>query len=265
MIESMPALFIFPHPDDEFAVSAWIRDRRRSSTRVVCAYITDGAFGGQSPRRREAETIAALKGLSVPEQDILFLGAKHGIADGSLHLNLEQALDLLVPVAGSLGKSVELFCPAWEGGHQDHDAAHVLALALAARLGAGTAVSQFPLYTGARLPGPFFRVMHPLALNGRTRARRCNARERLSQIRFCFGYPSQWKTWMGLLPFVVWHMLADGKFYLQSVDVRRVLEPPHAGSPLYSRRGFLSEADFRTAVAPFIERHVAQGTFHDAE
>lgn len=264
MNELAHALFIFPHPDDEFAVSAWIRDHRRSSSRVVCVYITDGAFGGQSPRRRQAETISALKGLSVPEQDILFLGANHGIKDGSLHLNLEKALELLASVAASFKGPVELFCPAWEGGHQDHDAAHVLALALAGRIGAGTVVSQFPLYNGARLPGPFFRVMRPLAENGPTRARACNATERLSQIAFCFKYPSQWQTWVGLSPFVIWHMVMDGHFYLQGVDARRVRERPHPGRPLYDRRGFLSEVAFQAAVAPFIERHVPQGLSSDA-
>lgn len=254
--ESTPALFIFPHADDEFAVSALIRDCTQSSTRVVCAYMTDGAFGGQSTERRERETVSALDGLCVAEHDILFLGKRHRIPDGSLHLNLERALDVLTIVAESFEGPVRLFCPAWEGGHQDHDAAHVLALALAARLGPGTGVWQFPLYNGAGLPGPFFRVMSPLPENGPTRDRACSAGERLLQVRFCLNYPSQWKTWVGLLPFVVWHMVWDGRFYLQCADARRVREPPHRGRPLYARRGFLSESSFRSAIAPFVETHI---------
>lgn len=39
------------------------------------------------------------------------------------------------------------------GGHQDHDASHLLGLSLAA---AGVALRQFPLYQDAGLPGPFF-------------------------------------------------------------------------------------------------------------
>ena len=61
------------------------------------------------------------------------------------------------------GTPDEVYLPAWEGGHQDHDAGHLLGLSLAAP---GLRLRQFPLYQGAGLPGPFFRVMAPLPGNG---------------------------------------------------------------------------------------------------
>lgn len=44
-----------------------------------------------------------------------------------------------------------LLIPAWEGGHQDHDAAHLIGRRLADRTGARA--WQFPLYTGSALTG----------------------------------------------------------------------------------------------------------------
>lgn len=250
-----PALFVFPHPDDEFAVSAWIRDMRARGVDVTCVYVTNGEFGGQDGKRRERETLAVLARLGVGPAHVHFLGARCAIPDGALHEHLEKALDALARVADCEGP-LDVFCPAWEGGHQDHDAAHVLALALAGSHHGPVRVLQFPLYNGAGLPGPFFRVMAPLRANGQTKERRCGVTERLAQIRLCLGYPSQWKTWIGLLPLVVWHMLSDGRFFLQEAAPRRILEPPHEGSPLYARRGFLTAAAFAAATAPFIRSHL---------
>lgn len=249
------ACFLFPHPDDEFAVTVLIRDRCRSGVRVSCVYLTDGAFAGQSPVPRRRETLAALAGLGVNADDVLFLGEAEGISDGSLPMHLERALQALCCLEQLQSGDVELFCPAWEGGHQDHDAAHLIGLALDARLRFARA-RQYSIYHGASLPGPLFRVLSPLAENGASEDRSCSARERVQQVLFCLNYPSQWKTFLGLLPCVAWRMLCDGRMRTQALDATRALQSPHRGRPLYERRGFMSERDFRLAVAGFIVRRI---------
>lgn len=249
------ACFLFAHPDDEFAVTALISDRVRAGIQVSCVYLTDGAFAGQSPIRRRVETLAALARLGVVEGDVYFLGEKESIPDGSLHLHLERALGALSASKAATGVPSELFCPAWEGGHQDHDCVHLIALALDAQM-ALDRVRQFSIYHGAGLRGPFFRVMDPLPENGPTEDRSCTLGERLSQVLFCLNYPSQWKTFMGLLPGVAWHMLTDGRFRVQRLDARRVLSSLHSGPPLYERRGFMTEKDFRAAANSFMLKHI---------
>ena len=93
--------------------------------------------------------------------------------------------------------------------------------------------------------------MAPLPGNGPSERRVASLRERFRQLRICFSFPSQWKTWLGLTPFVLLHLLRDGAFHLQGVDVRRVLQPPHAGRPLYERRGFLAQEEFFRATSAF--------------
>lgn len=249
------ACFLFPHPDDEFAVTALIRDRRAAGVRVSCIYLTDGAFGGQSPVRRRVEALRALAGLGVIAEDVHFVGEENGIVDGFLHLNLDKALDALRALECFERAPAELFIPAWEGGHQDHDAVHLLGLALHSRL-SESRLRQFSIYHGAGLPGPFFHVMQPIPGNGPTEDRPGSLRERIAQVRFCLNYPSQWKTFIGLMPCIAWRMLSDGRLRVQGVDPKRVWQSPHDGRPLYERRGFLSEAQFRDSANPFIVRSI---------
>ena len=241
-------LFLLPHPDDEFAVSAHLADAVRAGDDLLLAYLTDGGFSGQDVGTRESESLDVLAGLGVPASAVVFLGREHGLPDGALHAHLPRARAALRDRLAAFGTPDEVYLPAWEGGHQDHDAGHLLGLSLAAP---GLRLRQFPLYQGAGLPGPFFRVMAPLPGNGPSERRVASLRERFRQLRICFSFPSQWKTWLGLTPFVLLHLLRDGAFHLQGVDVRRVLQPPHAGRPLYERRGFLAQEEFFRATSAF--------------
>jgi hypothetical protein len=249
------ALFLFAHPDDEFAVAPLLRMKTAAGMRVLCLYLTDGAFGGQSSSRRNAETRKVLTRLGVPAEDVRFIGMEHGLADGSLPTQMEDAL---LAVASTVdGAVTELFCPSWEGGHQDHDATHLVGLALHSQLVAKPKLRQYPLYHGAGLPGPWFRLLAPLPANGPVEDTRIGWKDRFGQARVAFSYPSQWRTWMGLAPFLLWHAITDGRIRLQPVDAGRVNEPPHASRLLYERRGFFSFDEFKRLAEPFVAAHIS--------
>jgi LmbE family N-acetylglucosaminyl deacetylase len=246
-----PVLFVLAHPDDEFACSMWMRALVCEGRRVGVAYLTDGGFGGQATARREAESLRVLGRLGVAAADVAFLGRLHGWPDGGLHGHLDQAAARLGEWVDGFGGDASLVVPAWEGGHQDHDATHLVGWSVA-RVRGFRDVWQIPLYTGAGLPGPFFRVLRTLRENGPVEAYRASWRERLEAIGLCFEYASQWRTWVGLLPFLTVHLLLAGTFPRQRLDPRRLHEAPHAGRPLYERRGFLSQAAFRAEADRFI-------------
>lgn len=241
-------LFLLPHPDDEFAVAGHLRDAVQTGDALQVVYLTDGGYSGQDVRVRERESLRVLARLGVASSSVVFLGREHGFPDGSLHAHLPRARAALHALVAATGVPDRVYLPAWEGGHQDHDAGHLLGLSLEVP---GASLRQFPLYHGAGLPGPLFRVMSPLATNGQGERRPASLRERLGLVRACFSYPSQWKTWLGLTPFVLLHVLRDGGFHLQPVDPRRILQPPHAGPPLYERRGFLAWQLFAETTADF--------------
>lgn len=245
-------LFLLAHPDDEFACSMRIRALVREGGEVHCAYLTDGGYGGQPVERRRHESLRVLRRLGVPPERAHFIGEQQGLPDGGLHSHLDRAYSALEALLARIGALDGLHVPAWEGGHQDHDAVHLLGLALAVQHTWTGSLRQFPLYHGAGLPGPFFRVLAPLAENGTVRSYTAPWPERLLAIRLCLAYASQWRTWVGLLPFFALHMLCHGTFPEQAVDPRRVRATPHAGQPLYERRGFLTYARFREAADAFL-------------
>lgn len=232
------ALFLFAHQDDEFGVFARIEQERLAGRRVCCVYITDGA-GTAGPDRRDAESRAVLQRLGVAPQDILFVGRQLSIGDGHLHLHAGVMADWLGAFLDTHPAISTCFVPAWEGGHPDHDMLHGIAVQLLAARGRLALVWQYPLYNGRSCPGPLFRVLSPLPENGPVEQQTISWRRRLLYLRLCLAYPSQWRTWIGLFPFVCWHYLCGGAQQLQRVNSARLAEPPHAGRLYYERRAFL--------------------------
>jgi LmbE family N-acetylglucosaminyl deacetylase len=234
------ALFLFAHQDDEFGVFQMIIDHRAKGHRVCCAYLTDGGFNGCSVERRNRESLFVLRQLRVEEQDVSFVGQTLAIPDARLHEHLESAAAWVDGWIGGFA-DVDLICvPAWEGGHHDHDALHAIGVIVAERRGLLLRVRQFPLYNGYRRPGPLFRVLAPLPMNGEIEEVRIPWRNRLRFLRYCLCYPSQAKTWLGLFPFTAVHYLSGRKQTLQPVSSARLLDRPHGGKLYYERRGFFT-------------------------
>ena len=210
----MNALFVLAHQDDELAAATRILHLVRAGTIVHCAYLTNG---GVSSKARDAESRAALATLGV--RNAHFLGSAHGIPDGVLIEHADAALALLERAMNGIALD-EIYTLAWEGGHQDHDAAHLIAVAFAARRNLLERTWEFPLYHGHR--SRFFRVLSPLA-NGRAWTRRALAlRDGLASALLCRFYTSQRKTWMGLLPEALLKLVVLRRECLRLVDVDHV-------------------------------------------
>jgi len=250
------AVFTFAHQDDEYGVFHVIEELVRSGGKAVCLYLTNGAFAGQPMARRNAESLRALRALGVDAADVHFLGGEHAIPDGELHLHLDTAYRSVLAVVQRYERVDDLFVLAWEGGHQDHDAAHLVGMALAVQLGLLDRTRQFPLYNGSGLPWILFRVLAPLPENGPVIASRIPWRMRLSYALGCVSYPSQLKTWIGLFPFMFLDLVFAGVQRLQPVSIERLALRPHAGRLLYERRGALSWDRFREVTRAFVARHV---------
>jgi hypothetical protein len=160
----------------------------------------------------------------------------------------------MAEVLDSVEKITAIHLHAWEGGHQDHDAAHVLALAYARRRGLVGVCRQFPLYRVG--PGLLdIAVCAPLPENGPVESRRIPWTRRLAYVALCLSYRSQVKSFLYLLPALAMHYVLKGSQDLQPTDPKRIFGRPHEGALLYERRGFDKADAFRSAVAPFIEAH----------
>lgn len=242
------ALFFFAHQDDEFGVFQAIEEERRKGRRVMCCYLTDGGFGGVSVQRRNNESLAVLGKLGVPASEVAFVGEMLSIADGCLVDKLDAAGAWLEGWLARFSSLEAVYVTAWKGGHHDHDALHALVAIVAQRLGLLDVCRQYSLYNAYQCKGPLFRVQLPLKANGMANYTRVPLGARIRFVGYCMGYPSQAKTWLGLLPFVIAHYAFDGRQATQALDVQRLLQRPHEGPLYYEKRQFYTWGKMLEAV-----------------
>lgn len=236
------SLFLFAHQDDEFAVYHQIANDIQRGNRVICVYFTDG---GKEALRRNTESIRSLSKLGVSPEQVIFQGLQLGVKDGELVNYLDELTNWFLPYLRSFVDIHRIYIPAWEGGHPDHDALHVLTCLITCKLDLIDSVRQFSLYNAYKCRAPFFRVMHPLSSNGLVEHTSIAIVGRIKYIFMCLGYPSQIKTWVGLFPFVTYSYLFIGKQSLQKVSIDRLCTKPHEGQLYYEMRRFTTWNDMR--------------------
>lgn len=247
-----PAIAVLmAHPDDEFALFPALDEASRRGVPIHLFWLSDGSYGGQDPGVRIAESERVLAGLGIRVDTAAFVGLDLAVPDGRVVEHLAALETALAPRLGDLPVDALLLCPAWEGGHQDHDAVHLLGRRLAR--GTGRAMLAYPLYQGEGLPGPLFRVLAPL--RGAAVAARFSPRFSLRwrYAAACLGYRSQRASFIGLLPMIALRTLARLRdWYL--LEPREDAPParPHSGPLLYERRTAWTWDAFARAAGEFL-------------
>ncbi|MBK9197567.1 PIG-L deacetylase family protein [Candidatus Skiveiella danica] len=232
------ALFLFAHQDDEFGIFQKIVDELHAGSHVCCAYLTQGGHSNSLAERRNLESLSVLSKLGVSNKDIFFAGDTLRIRDGKLLENLDLASSWIQSWWSNYPQIRSLYVPAWEGGHPDHDALHAITVRTAQKNNILSLARQFSLYNGYRCIGPLFRVLLPIPLNGLVESRPISWKNRLRFLRHCLSYPSQIRTWIGLLPFVFLHYMVFGVQNTQLISLERIKHRPHAKRLYYERRKF---------------------------
>ncbi|MDE2481581.1 MAG: PIG-L family deacetylase [bacterium] len=254
----MRTIYVFAHQDDEFAVAAMLARSARHGDEIFCVYLTDGDTRDVVGRTRDDESIAVLATLGVARARIAFIGTDLSIPDGHLVRHLDSAYDGLFTFVERIGLPDRIYTLAWEGGHQDHDAAHLVVAAVATRLGIASRVRQFPIYHGEGIPAPFFRVLKPLRDLAGVTVEHLGLREAWRNAMLCWSYPSQRRTWLGLFPQAFARLMTTRRLYSAAIDLDRLATRPHAGPLLYERMGRMRYDEFDTYAAPFRARTIIE-------
>ncbi len=140
MSDGARILILVPHPDDEVVGCAVaVRRAKAGGKRLFTLYLTSGVPERHLlwpwQRRRYAALIAARR--AEAEAAAAFLGLEPvgfaALPARTLKSHLAASLARIEVVLAAEGID-ELWAPAFEGGHQDHDAANLLASRLAHRL-----------------------------------------------------------------------------------------------------------------------------------
>jgi LmbE family N-acetylglucosaminyl deacetylase len=243
----MHALFVFAHQDDEIAAVARIAHLLRSGATITCVYLTNGEGRGAPSAVRDQESRSVLGHLGIDLARVYFAGSQERIPDGALVEHLDRALALL---ESRVTEPVdEIWCLAWEGGHQDHDASHLVAVAFASRRRLLERTFELPLYRRHRLLT--FQTLAPLRIGKPWTARPIGLREALRIIGFCRFYRSQRKSWLGLLPTAILRLLIERCEWTRPVDVTRLTRKPHEGALLYEKRFGVAWAEFERHARKF--------------
>jgi LmbE family N-acetylglucosaminyl deacetylase len=250
------ALFLFAHQDDEMAANSRIVFELERGASVFCVFLTDGS-ANVAHEIRDRESSAVLTNLGVALNQIMFIGSEIPIGDGTLVHHLDLALERLErAMAGT--ELDTIYCLAWEGGNQDHDASHLIAAALAQRRNMFDRCWELPLYRRAGVSGPFFRVLSPLPPRQQWQRRRLTFRAGLRLSLLAWRYRSQWWTWVGLFPEAFLKLAIMRREVLRQVDPSRFRQRPHRGTLLYERRFRFPHERFASAAAGFIDLHFPQ-------
>lgn len=227
----MNIIFLFAHQDDEFGI---LHEIKKHANKATCFYFTTS---GEKQQQRSGESIRVLSKLGIKETNIHFPGQGLNIPDLQLIDHIPKVISWL---CGYLTENNihAIYVPAWEGGHPDHDALNAATLIARKRINQeDIKIYQFSLYNAYRCRKPFFRVSYPLKKNGDVLIDIIPIKNRFKYLLCCLNYPSQWKTWVGLFPFVFFKYLC-GKQQLQEVKSKKNITKPHAGQLYYEARNF---------------------------
>ncbi len=241
-------LFLFPHQDDEYFVAPRLA---RHPSRARCVFLTTGDFHGTRAAVRNAESLRALRSLGITDGRTVFAGEELGVADNDLAAHLPAVFAWLKAEQSAGVENV--IVPAWEGGHPDHDAACLLGHALAAASG-GLPVHEFAAYRAHPAVPYFYKVMQPLPDAGPA----SESAGRFTPKTFALFrfYPSQWRTWLGLLPPLLLNFLAGGRTGLYRAGRRDFGIRPHAGKLYYEYRGWNTFDRFLAQTEEFRRAHL---------
>lgn len=225
-------LYLLAHADDDLFVRPLLQSDI-TNVRHHIIYLTAPIDDLELTAARQAEARAAQE--EVGTYSMEFLGVDNGFADGRLYEMVEEALCSLRQRCAEIGPVSRLVTHAWEGGHQDHDACHLIAKSLASELGVLEASLAVPYYRASLVPLVPFSVMTPLSANGPLHPLPHGLRPALSILFGIRHYPSQIKTFIGLGPGMVLSLIF-GRFRAQKLAASCSPQRPMSRPLLYEKR-----------------------------
>jgi len=222
-------LFIFAHQDDEIAYIVTMRNFLLEGNEVHVVWTTDGAHFVPF-EVRYAESLKAMKFIGVPEENLHFLKFPDGHSILFPRKIVEKVSSLMSEIEPN-----EIYTIAYEGGHPDHDFAHVAAVISSKRVFGDSCppVFEAPLYNSYQSHiTRFSRFIPATSPVFETRLQR---RDILFKLKVILSYKSQY--WIAIFPAIFFapvRAMAGAEQY-REVPSWNYLQPPHEGKLGYER------------------------------
>lgn len=253
------SIILLAHQDDEIAILPLIMQRLIPETTHV-VYLTSGSLNGKDLPVRNNESIRTLTKLGIPVKNISILGSLLEVADKTLCRNLEKVYPVLKKLI--LEKQINtIYTMAWEGGHPDHDAVHLLGVVSALNCGIIANCWQFPWYNAAETNNNKIsrvKLFTPITANGQIFHYSTSWRNRIKWLYRGLFYPSQVRVLLWLYPYLVQYVLSDGRIALQPCDIKRINQRPTNEKLRYEQNNFYSYETFSQEIHSFVQKNISE-------
>lgn len=145
------ALFLFAHSDDEFGIIAKIKRMKDAGCGVILVWTSS------SSKRRMDESKTAMHQLGVKDEETFFFRGKSISSSDGFGKTVDCLKELL------LRQQIDqIYIPAYEGGHVQHDLTHAAAVAACRASGFNGQIYEFGLYhLEGVFPMPFSLLLAP--------------------------------------------------------------------------------------------------------
>lgn len=248
----MNTLFLLAHHDDEYFSSLLMGMELRSGNHPVVIYLTHGSVYGVASEIRMSESLRVLIRMGVNPANIYQLGHAVNIFDQELPEQIEEAYEHLCRYRSQFMPIGRVYVMAWEGGHPDHDACHLIGVALAHAMGLQNQLYEFPAYHAVESQLMASGVMQFRDGNRNTLTTDSTRKDAFRAFCLSLGYPSQWSTFLALLPGSAVQLLLRGQQIYRPVPAgRNYAVPPHEGTLFYEKRFHFSFERFLELTKPF--------------
>ena len=241
-------LLLVPHQDDEICMLSMLhRHLANEDTAKVVWAAVDGDAKLADTRKLESQK--AMQAIGVSFNNLVFLDYPQ--------LDLYRYIAVLVEDLRKIISDFQadiVYCPAYEGGHPDHDTVHYCTVQAAKLSGMNSMVLEFPLYSSAGKRGLLQRIPRFgrfLPSNSPSFVYSLSA----SQIRTRKKWWSLYRSQIGLFNLLIF-LSGSGREFWSKEQVRRIpsydyTQPPHSGVLNYERIFPKKYSDFRKAVVKY--------------
>jgi hypothetical protein len=245
--------YLLAHQDDEFGIFIKLEEDIKNNNTFIF-YLTSGEgnkIKSITNSKRDNESLKVLQKLGVKKKNIFFIGSKYGIEHNKLYLNINYIYKKILAITHSVGSPNSIVTHSWEGGHEDHDASNLIGRKIAKRFKITKKSYQFSLYNGYNTSILYFKVFNPIVKYGAKKFF-INFKKRIFYIKLLFIYKSQFKTWIGLYPFIIFHYLFKGYNFIEKLNCDNLIKKPHSNKLLYERRKFCTFEKFKSKTKFFL-------------
>ena len=229
----MSVALILAHMDDEVFIIPYLLKLSKEETLVNVYYLTksEGRDSRFNQAVREKESINFLSKL-IPSVNINFIGRQLGILDLKAHERIPEIInELLQHIPEDTTKVVTT---NFEGGHIDHDTTCFIAQHVANKKSLDLFV--FNLYRSKFKKFSFYQVMKLPDSNEEAIRVPLKFSEIMTILKIPMTYVSQWRTWVGIFPFLLIKLVLRRAIWLLTLNDIDYSKKPNLGAVLYENR-----------------------------